>query len=102
MRRLADFVRQRKPNDDLLRPIGMDRDTNVKAPMQPFVDPWDSARLFGNSEVVRFNGFNFLSVGVQIPAKLQSLFGIGELFKDVILGLQRFRQCYFAPQQRER
>jgi hypothetical protein len=66
--------------------------------MEPLVHPGDATRLFGHAEVVRDDGLNFVGMGVQIAAEIQSFFGIREFLEDIILVLQSLFQSYPASQ----
>ncbi len=76
MCRIANFVWQGKPDCSRFRGVDIDRDANIETTVNPLVDPRGPDRVSGNAEVVRYDGFNFVGMIVQISAEFQSLLGV--------------------------
>lgn len=69
--------------------------------MQPLIHPRNFAGVGGQTEVVGGDGLDVGSVGVEVAAKVQPLFRIGDLLKDIIFVVQCLVQGDVAGQKWE-
>ena len=66
--------------------------------MQPLVHPRDAARLSGQPEMVGRDGLHVGRVEMEVAAKVQPLFRIGEFPEDVMSAIQSLLQVDLALQ----